>query len=164
VGGARLQAEQRLDHRAHEDRADHGAVLGRDIVDMGRQHVAGGARHVADDDGGVARKVLAQVPRNQARIEIVAAAGRRTDHDGDGFALVELRHRVLPGDWLAAQSQQHHGGADASYGRHHLNSAPRPRLPCRSIDQRRGLHHRGRAAPAVRFDSGSAVAMMRRVE
>jgi hypothetical protein len=95
MGGADAAAEQRLDHRAHEQPADHRAVLRRDVVDVGRGDVAGRARHVAHDDARIAWKVPAEVARDGAGIEIVAAARRGRGDDGDGLATVELRDRIL---------------------------------------------------------------------
>ena len=44
-------AQQRLEHRARKDRADGGAVLRRDAVDVAGRLVAAGARHVLHHDG-----------------------------------------------------------------------------------------------------------------
>ena len=103
VGGAGAAAEQRLDHRAHEQRADHRAVLRRGVVDVRGGDVARRARHVADDHVRVAGQVLADVPRDGAGIEIVAAAGRRGGDDSDGLAAVELRDGLLRRGALRAE-------------------------------------------------------------
>src|SRR5665213_3221133 len=57
--------------------------------------MAAAARHVAWQNGGLARNMVAHVARDEPCIEIIAAAGRITDIEIDRLALVELRHCIL---------------------------------------------------------------------
>ncbi len=86
----RALAAQHLEHGgALIDAGNIGAVLrGCRINVVGRAHAAG-SRHVLHDDVRVARDMIAHVAREQAGIEIIAAAGAETDHDVDRLALVE---------------------------------------------------------------------------
>src|SRR6266508_390623 len=92
-------AEQRVEQRVENDgvlqRADHRAVLGCDIIDMRGGGVAGGARHVAHHHGGIAGDMLGQMPGDEPRIDVVAAAGGGADDHVDLPAFEELRGRVL---------------------------------------------------------------------
>ena len=54
----------------------------------------GRARHVADDDAGIARDVAAHVVGDRAPGEIVAAADRAADQQLDGLAAIEVRDRL----------------------------------------------------------------------
>ena len=91
VGGI---AEQRLERNAALRCADMQAVLGRDIGDVVGHDQAAAARHVAHDHLRLTRQVAAEIFGEQPRVEVVAAAGRETDIDGDVLALVELRRRL----------------------------------------------------------------------
>jgi hypothetical protein len=53
--------------------------------------------HVLHDDGRIACNVLAHVPRHQARLGVVAAAGARANDEADLLAGVELRDRLRAG-------------------------------------------------------------------
>jgi hypothetical protein len=53
--------------------------------------VAARARHVGHHHGGIAGDVFGHVPRQEPRVDVVAAAGRRADDHRDLLALVELR-------------------------------------------------------------------------
>ena len=55
-----------------------------------------GARHVLDDDRGLAGYVLAQVAAEQAGVRVEAAARGQPHHDLDGLAVVE-RGPLSPG-------------------------------------------------------------------
>ena len=88
-------ADQRLQDGAGKDGADGGAVLRRQRIDVAGGLVAAGARHVLRHDRRVAGNVAADVPRDLARIGVVAAAGRRADHDGDLLAPVEFLDGIL---------------------------------------------------------------------
>ena len=72
-------AEQRVEQRVHDGavlrRADEGAVLRRDVVDMRDRGVAAGARHVGHHHGGIAGNVFAHVAGDQPGVDVVAAAG-----------------------------------------------------------------------------------------
>ena len=109
VGGAEIKhlgrveqrfgflVEQRTHHRTRHDRGDGGAVLGRDRADETRRPGAARARHVLRDDRRLAWNVAAHVARQCARIDVVAAAGRRPDEEIDILAGEEVggdsRHR-----------------------------------------------------------------------
>ena len=88
-------AQQRLQHGAGEDRSRGGAVLGRDRIDVARGAVRSGAAHVLHHDRRIAGHRGAEMPRQQPRIGVVAAAGRRADDHRDLLALVELFDGVL---------------------------------------------------------------------
>ena len=69
--------------------ADGEAVRLGDFVHMVGADQMAGARHVLDDNRGLAGNMLADMARNRARIGVEAAAGRGGDDDADGFAFVE---------------------------------------------------------------------------
>ena len=60
------------------------------LVDEGRGLAAAGARHVLDHDARLAGDVPRQMPRECARIDVVAAAGIAADDEFDGFAGEEI--------------------------------------------------------------------------
>jgi hypothetical protein len=66
------------------------AVLRRRHVEVAHRGQAAGARHVLDDDIGVAGDVRRHMTRQAAGIDVVAAARREADHDGEDLALVEI--------------------------------------------------------------------------
>jgi len=82
-------AERLLERRRLNDDAKRGAVLRGDLVDVVRGLEAAGAGHVLRHDGRLSGNVLAEMARDQAAVEIVAAAGGVTDRDGDGLAREE---------------------------------------------------------------------------
>ena len=67
-----------------------GAVLGRRHVEIAHRGQAAGARHVLDDDVGIAGDVADEMARQRSGIDVIAAARREADHDGEGLALVEI--------------------------------------------------------------------------
>ena len=73
---------------------EHGAVLGGGIVKVIDRAQAAGTRHVLDDDGGIARDVLAQMGGDEAPVNVIAAARSIPDHQIDHLALVEIRHPI----------------------------------------------------------------------
>src|ERR671921_866117 len=70
--------------------ADDGAVLRRDVVEPVGEAEAAGALHVLGDDRRIARDVLAEVARDQAAVDVVAAADARADDHLDRLAFVEV--------------------------------------------------------------------------
>jgi len=52
-------------------------------------------RHVFDDDRGIARNMLGEMPADQPRILVVAAAGGKPDDDPHGLAAVETSDRFF---------------------------------------------------------------------
>ena len=97
LGGIELRlgrAEQRIERSATADRAECRAVLGRDVVKPVREHEAAGAGHVFGNDRRIAGNETSHVPRQQTRIDVVAAAGAVADGEVDVFALVEVRRTL----------------------------------------------------------------------
>ena len=92
-----LGRRERFGDQARIERGDDGAVLGRVGVEIAHRRHAGRARHVLHDDVRIARDVAAEMARQQARILVVAAAGRIADHERDRLAFVEalLRERTV---------------------------------------------------------------------
>src|SRR5439155_26313115 len=82
-------AEELVQDQLAVEVADNGAILGRDVVHVISSQDTSGARHVLDDDGGIAGDVLADVASDVARIGIISAAGRGADDDADRLATVE---------------------------------------------------------------------------
>src|SRR5262249_12900033 len=68
---------------------------------------AAGALHVLHHDRRVARDVLAQVPSDGPRIEVVAAADAVADVEVEGTAFVEVPRALGTGD-----RYRHHGHED----------------------------------------------------
>jgi hypothetical protein len=94
TGRIELDAFAAVQHlRHHEDRnegREDGAVLGGLAEDeIGGPDVAG-ARHVARNDGRVARDVVGKVTRHHPGIGIEAPADAGADDEIDGLALVEV--------------------------------------------------------------------------
>ena len=93
-GGVELFADgaaQELLHRnATRERAEYGAVLRRDIVDIVRHFKRSGARHVLRHQRRIAGYVLAHVACQRARIDVVAAASRKSDQNLNRLALIEI--------------------------------------------------------------------------
>ena len=67
--------------------ADNGAVLRRRRSRVVARPAGAGARHVLRHDGRMAGDVLADMARDRRRIEVVAAADREADQEGDSLAL-----------------------------------------------------------------------------
>jgi hypothetical protein len=63
------------------------------------------ARHLAIDDGGIARNVLAKVPADELCGDREAAS-LRPDHDRDGLAFVEVSLRIR------RRERHHHDAGD----------------------------------------------------
>ena len=90
-----IGAEQ-PDHRdVAAEHAEGGAVLGRGAVEKVGRPQAAGARHVLHRDRRIARNEAPEVPRQQPRREVVAAARPVADDQVDLPALVEGFDRVL---------------------------------------------------------------------
>jgi hypothetical protein len=90
-GVAEQRVEQRVENGAVLQRSDDGAVPRRDVEEVRGGGVAARARHVGHHHGGIAGDVFGHVPRQEPRVDVVAAAGRRADDHRDLLALVELR-------------------------------------------------------------------------
>src|SRR5947207_353701 len=89
-----LGAEQRIERNAAADGAEHRAVLRRRLVEPIREPQAPRAFHILRHDDRVAGKVLSDVPREKARIDVVAAADAVADVELDHLAFVELALRL----------------------------------------------------------------------
>ncbi|MBM4297635.1 MAG: hypothetical protein FJ143_07835 [Deltaproteobacteria bacterium] len=110
------------DHRAVEH-ADLGAVFGAPVVDIVSRDNAAGPGHVGDGERGSAWNEAAEVTRDQARVDIGAAARWKADDDAHDFAAIKLRHGALvesgAGALRCGQNEQsrndelHHGGIQA---------------------------------------------------
>src|SRR5262249_7631446 len=96
---------------------DHRAVLRSFGVKVGRRLGAGAARHALHDDGWLARDVLAHVGGGQLCIEIIGAAGRMTDENGEFVALVEGLDRLRGGRRYGGNGAQQ--GEEAAPDRDH---------------------------------------------
>jgi hypothetical protein len=78
-------------------------VVGRDD--------AAHARHVVDDDRRVAGNVLGEMAGDKARVLIVTAAGRKSDHDAHRLALIKTGHGLfIKGSRFGALSRPGRGG------------------------------------------------------
>src|SRR5262249_59422531 len=71
-----------------------GARRGRGGVEWGGGGERGRGRWVGGDDVGLAGNMLAQMSRQRAVVDVVAAAGATADQHIDRFALVELFHAL----------------------------------------------------------------------
>src|SRR5215208_698366 len=75
--------DKRPDDRTGHQGANAAAVLRGDGADIDSGARAAGARHVLDDDVGIAGNVSVHVARNGAGIDVVAAAGVAAHHELD---------------------------------------------------------------------------------
>ena len=92
------------------DRADGGAVVRGDRIEMVRGAQAAGPRHVLHHDRGVAGNVAAEISRDQPRAEIVAAAGTIADDHIDGPAAIKIGDRLRTDRAGEEESRQHRDG------------------------------------------------------
>jgi hypothetical protein len=83
--------ERRSDQRA-VDRADRGSVLGCDVVNVVRCLEAAGAGHILRHDGWLAGDVIAEMPSQRARVDVIAGPRRIADDEADIFIVVEVGH------------------------------------------------------------------------
>ena len=82
--------QQLLQSDAAQVMADGETVGLGDLVKIVGGDDRAGAGHVLDDHRRIAWNMFAEVTRQRAGVEIVAAAGGEADDDADGFALVEV--------------------------------------------------------------------------
>ena len=126
-----LRHGQRLRDQPGVERVDEGAVGGRGGGGVLHRIEARGARHVLHDDVGIARDVAAEMPRQHARVVIVAAAGREADHDANGLALVEGCDVLRRGGCrVAARSKSQSTSAIASLPPKHIPATTGVRTIC----------------------------------
>jgi hypothetical protein len=71
--------------------------------------LAAGARQILHDDIRMPRDVTANVPRQQAGINVVSATGFESDNQIDGLALVEIFHALRRGRARQKQSEYNTG-------------------------------------------------------
>src|SRR5207244_13079937 len=71
--------------------------------EMAHRRHAGGAWHVLHDDIRLTRNVPAEMAGDQARVLVVAAAGRIADHDRHCLAAVEA---ILRQRWLRQNARE----------------------------------------------------------
>ena len=92
---AHLRGRDHLVHRHGQvGHAEHGAVLGGNVVERVRHDHAGGARRVDHDRVGPARQVIRKVFDEQPRHVVVAAADARAHVHADGVAAVKIGDRI----------------------------------------------------------------------
>ena len=99
-------AEHGLERQPAADRADDGAVFGGDPINVLLDLKSAGAQHVLHDDDGLAGNMFAEVPGQDARVNVVGRAGAAKDQQGQLAALVELLHRLRRGIADAGDNQQ----------------------------------------------------------
>ena len=127
-----LGLRQRRGDQPGAECRDHRSVLGRIGVEVTHRHQGARARHVLNDDRGLAGDISADVSGNEPRIGIVAAAGRKTDDDGDRLAPVEVG--VAPrgcGRRQRRQKRQAGYANDLSHGVTSVGGA-QSRMSCRN--------------------------------
>jgi hypothetical protein len=115
--------EERVENRAVLQRANDGPVLGRDIIDMRCSGIAARPWHVGHRHYGMAGDVLGHVPREEPRIDVVAAAGRGSDDHRDLPAPIELRDRIL-GQSRAGRNSRKNEGCSAEQATPHPFARP----------------------------------------
>ena len=87
-------AEDRLGDRRRRERRHHRAVAWRDVVEPVRCDHAGGADHVLHHHRWLARDVAAEMARQHAAVDVVAAADLVPDHERNRLAFVEVGNRI----------------------------------------------------------------------
>jgi hypothetical protein len=71
------------------------AVFAQTLVHQIGGHKTPGSRTILDDESWITRDVPPQVARHDTGAYVVAAAGRETDNDSDGFTAVKISGRFL---------------------------------------------------------------------
>ena len=118
---AEQRVKQRIEHGAVLQRANHRAVPRRDIEQMRGRRVAAGARHVRYHHRGIAGDMLGHMPRQEPRVNIVAAAGGRADEHCDLLTLVKLRDCLLRARGLGRQRSEDRNACKAApHARNHI--------------------------------------------
>ena len=142
LGG--VDAVKRVEGDVFQGAAEAGAVLGHDRIDVIDRGASAGAGQVLDDDQRIAGNISHHVPCEQSCVVVVAATGRRADHQLHLAALVEFLHgvrRCRGGKRQAEQRERQgrdqisvHGAAPAAINCHRRSSAPCP-LPASASDR-----------------------------
>src|SRR5262249_5481499 len=115
-----LGAEQRIEGGAAADSAEHGAVLGADIVEPVGEPQAAGAFEVLGADGRSAWDVPAEMAGDRAGVEVIGAADAVADIEFDVAAFVEVGRCLRRGGGY---------GTDEDHGR----DAASPNLDTHSV-------------------------------
>src|SRR5262249_57900639 len=89
-----IAAKKTHERHVARERGDGGAVLRRDIVKVIDCAQTTGARHVLYDHRRMSGNELAEMPRKQPRMDVVAATWPIADDQIDLPALVEVGERV----------------------------------------------------------------------
>jgi hypothetical protein len=97
-----------LERGGFDDDPERRSVLRRDLVEIIRGLEAPCSRHVLRNDRRLTRNVPAEMARDHAAVEIVAAAGGVADGDGERLAREELLDR-LRGSVTRCQQQHREG-------------------------------------------------------
>src|SRR5262249_50770911 len=96
-GIERSTDKQRRDRHAAREGADDGAVFRGGIVEIENGALTACPFAVLRNDTGLPRNVLAQMPREQPALEIVAAAGGEADDEGHVAAAIKIRDALGAG-------------------------------------------------------------------
>src|SRR3954464_8152791 len=82
--------KQLVGRKGRDDDRERRPILRSDVVEIiGSNHTAA-TRHIAWDDRRIAGKVLAEMPREEASVSVIGAAGTDRNDDGDSLAAVEV--------------------------------------------------------------------------
>src|SRR5690349_6701660 len=102
--------------------AYYGAVTRRDVVDPVRHLLAARAGHVFDDHAGLAGNMGSKILTDNSRIDVVAAAGRRTDGELYRFSYIKIRYRIGGPYPVRTESTEAHyrpkNASESNYRRH----------------------------------------------
>ena len=113
--------ERLVGRRRLAEHREHGAVLGRDLVEPVGGAAAAGARHVLCDHRRLAGDVLAEITREEFAIDVVAAARAIADDQAHGLAAIEV------GDVVGCADAPR--GADSQHGRKRCKSPKHHKPP-----------------------------------
>ena len=91
-----IAAKKRDQHHVARKQTERGAVLGRDRIDVVRCAQAAGSRHVLHHHARIARDVSADVAREQAGIDVIAAARAKASDQAHLVTAIEV------GDFIGA--------------------------------------------------------------
>ena len=131
----RCIGERLFERCRFDDDAERGAILRRDLVKVVGGAQAAGARHVLGDHQRRAGKMFSKMARDHAAVEVVAAAGRVADREGDGLAGEERLGRL----------RLRHGGDE-----HHERCRDEPSKPrWRTVQSQKPRHGRQPVLSAI---------------
>src|SRR5262249_30844979 len=101
-----VASEERLERKPAPDRAHHAAILRRKAPKRLDRLEAAGTDHVLMDDRRMTWNVLAHMPGQRARIDIIGRARGRIDDHRQLPALVELFRRLRAGSGRAGENDK----------------------------------------------------------